>query len=560
MSDELITENDVMVPMRDGVRLRTDVFRPSTGGPFPVLVQRYPYSTRDGFMAIFGRQLAEQGFAVVVQSCRGRFGSEGDFYPFHPDVDDSYDTVEWAAAQPWSSGKVGMYGMSYSGMTQWTAAIARPPHLVCIAPAICTWDWTISGWYFSPSVLTLGLSVAWSAQMTAYEAERRNMAAPLPVFDEVARLIDEGGLGGFQDMARLFEMQQETTHDLCNQRPLRDVVGLRELAPWFRDMCDEDDPDSDYWRRISGAAHADEIDLPVLHVTSWHDYFTKGSLDAFVRMNAKPGQRLIVGPWNHNAQPYRPDADPDAWMFFNYGPGTPIVRFYEHHLKDEHPDFATEAPVRIYVMGENAWRDELEWPLARTEWTPLHLRANGRLAAEAPTLEDPDRFVHDPNDPVPGPIAIGDTFFDPVDLGAVALRPDVLVYRTDPLNADTEITGPVRVELWVESSASSADFVAKLVEEFPDGSAVAVCQGITRTALSAPGPHSVEIDLVATSLLVRTGHRLRLDVSCSMYPTFELNPSTGGRITHDVETATAHQQVFHDRDHPSRIILPVIPR
>ena len=192
-----------MVPIRDGVRLRADVFRPSSGGPHPVLVQRYPYSARDGYMAMFGQQIAAQGYAVVVQSCRGRFGSEGDFYPFHPDVDDSYDTVEWAAALPWSNGKVGMYGVSYSGMTQWTAAIARPPHLVCIAPSMCTWDWTVGGWYTSPGILTLGLALLWSAQMTAFEAERRGVEPPLPTFAEVARIMDEGGLGDLDGVGRV---------------------------------------------------------------------------------------------------------------------------------------------------------------------------------------------------------------------------------------------------------------------------------------------------------------------------------------------------------------------
>ena len=185
-NDDLIEENDVMVPMRDGIRLRADVFRPATGGPHPVLVHRYPYSTRDGFMAMFGRMIAAQGYAVVVQSCRGRYGSEGDFYPIHPDVDDSYDTVEWAAAQPWSNGKVGMYGSSYAGMTQWTAAMARPPHLVCIAPCVSTWDSTVGGWFSSPGVLTMGLALLWSAQMTAFEAERRGLTAPLRAFAEVA--------------------------------------------------------------------------------------------------------------------------------------------------------------------------------------------------------------------------------------------------------------------------------------------------------------------------------------------------------------------------------------
>jgi uncharacterized protein len=561
MTDDLIVENDVMVPMRDGIRLRADVFRPATGGPFPVLVQRYPYSTRDGFMAMFGRQIAQQGYAVIVQSCRGRFGSEGDFYPFHPDVDDSYDTVEWAAAQPWSTGKVGMYGVSYSGMTQWTAAISRAPHLACIAPAMCTWDWTVGGWYFSPGVLALGLALVWSAQMTAYEAERRDVAAPLPQFAEVAKIMDEGGLGNPGVMAHLMELQLDASKELFRRWSQRDLEDVFELTPWFRDWCDHDDPGDDYWRLISGAAHAVDIDLPILHITGWYDYFIKGSLDAYDVLSTRDGQRLIAGPWNHNALPARADADPSAWMFFDFSPGTPVMRFFAHHLKGELPGYADEPPVRLYIMGENVWRDEHEWPLARTEWTSYHLRGDRRLTAELPQDEPPERFVFDPSNPVPGSIAIGPTFGDPVDHSAVAARPDVLVYQTDALAQDTEITGPIRLELWASSSAPSTDFTAKLIEVVADGSSQTLCQGIVRTQGTGATPMRLDIDLVATAVLVRRGSRLRLDVSSSEFPTFDVNPGTGGRISHDdTSTQPATQHVFHDPAHTSRLILPIIPR
>jgi putative CocE/NonD family hydrolase len=560
--DELIVENDVMVPMRDGVQLRGDVFRPATDGPHPVLVQRYPYSPRDGYMAMFGEQIAKQGYGVVVQSCRGRFGSEGDFSPFHADVEDSYDTVEWAAKQPWSNGKVGMYGVSYSGMTQWTAAIAQPPHLVCMAPALVTWDWTIGGWYFSPGVLTLGLALIWSAQMTAYEAERRGVTPPLATFAEVARIMDEGGLGDIDSLHKMFDVQRRAADELFSQRPLRDIKELRELAPWFRDWCDHVDPADPYWRAISGADHAAEIDLPILHIAGWYDYFVKGSLRAYDTMvqAGKPGQRLVCGPWNHNGAQVRADAEPYVWMFFEFGPDTPSMRFFAHHLKGELPDYHEEPPVRIYVMGDNVWRDEQEWPLARTEWTPFHLRSGGLLSTAAPADEQPDSYTHDPNDPVPGSIALGATFNDPVDLDAVAARADVLVYTTEPLDRDIEITGPVRVDLWASTSAPSTDFTAKLVEVFPDTRPVYLCQGVVR-AVGGPGEVvSHKIDLSATSVVAKRGHRLRLHVASSEYPTFELNPSTGDRITHDAGIAAATQHVFHDTGHPSRVILPIIPR
>jgi putative CocE/NonD family hydrolase len=527
-------------------------------------------------MVMFGHQIASQGYAVVIQSCRGRFGSEGDFYPFHPDIDDSYDTVEWAAAQPWSNGKVGMYGVSYSGMTQWTAAIGRPPHLVCIAPTLCTWDWTIGGFYYSPSVLTVGLAVLWSAQMTAFEAERRSTESPLPVFAEAARIMDEGGLSDPAGMTRLFEMQPAAAQPLLDERPLRDLSEFKELAPWFRDWCDHEDPDDPYWRRISAAGRATEIDLPILHTAGWYDYFVKGSLSAFGTMarsggtdRARRAQRLIVGPWNHNAMQVRPDADHSTWMFFDFSPGSPTMRFFSHHLKGELPGYLDEPAVRIYVMGENVWRDEKAWPLARTVWTSYYLHGSertGLLSSEQPVDERPSSFVYNPADPAPGSIAIGPTYNDPVDLDAVAARADVLSYAAEPLPSDMEITGPVTVELWASTSAPSTDFTAKLIEVCADGSTIRLCQGIIRTDAAtrlAPLPGGVyryEIDLAATSVLLKAGHRLRLDISSSEFPTFELNPNTGSRITHDSGTAAATQHVFHDALHPSRLILPVIPR
>lgn len=245
------------------------------------------------------------------------------------------------------------------------------------------------------------------------------------------------------------------------------------------------------------------------------------------------------------------------------------MRFFAHHLKGELPGYAEEPRVRIYVTGENVWRDEREWPLARTEWTPYYLHGtdgDGELSPEPPTDEAPESYLYDPTDPVPGSLMIGPTNNDPVDLDAVAARPDVLVYTTPPLADDLEVTGPVKVELWASSSAPSTDFTAKLIEVFADGSAIHLCQGIVRTDVAdaqsqVPGAvYRYVIDLRVTSTLVKAGHRIRLHVSSSEYPTFDPNPNTGGRITHDVETVPATQHVFHDALRPSRLILPIIPR
>ncbi|MGW0583009.1 CocE/NonD family hydrolase [Streptomyces sp. NPDC002920] len=570
---ELTVENDVMVPMRDGVRLRTDIFRPAGPGPYPVLLQRYPYTPRDGISAMFAQIIARQGYAVIVQSCRGRYGSEGEFYPFVPDVEDGYDAVEWAAAQPWSNGKVGMWGMSYSGFSQWAAAIARPPHLVALAPFTCSWDWGESAWYYAPGVLHLGLALSWSGLMTTEEADRRGVPSPLPGFAAAGAIMDSRGLGDPAKLAEMARLEVEATYSMLDRRPLRDVEELRELAPWFRDHCDHDDRDDPYWEQISAAAHADDIDLPIFHLGGWYDFFAKGNLDAYTALaRTREGQRLLVGPWNHNCVQQRPDADANAGYFVDFSPEAPVMRFFAHHLKGELPTYeAQEPPVRLYVMGDNVWREEQEWPLARTEWTPYHLHcADGdrSLSTLPPSDEQPDEYVYDPSDPVPGSLRTGAAYNDPVDLDAVALRSDVLVYTTPALEAEVEVTGPVALELWASSSVENTDFTARLVDVFPDGAAVTVCQGVVRTGHGVAEPRTpgtayrYEISLWSTSTVFKAGHRIRLDISSSEFPTYDLNPNTGERITHATsdKTVPATQRVFHDELHPSCLILPIIPR
>ena len=457
-----------------------------------------------------------------------------------------------------------MYGISYSGMTQWAAAIARPPHLMAMAPLSCTWNWVDSStWYLAPGVFALGMAVSWSANMTAWEAERRGVAPPLAAIAEAERISDEAGFVDPTARAKVVELQNGAIRPLFDRRPLRDIEELAELAPWFRDWCDHDDPDDAYWRRISAAAHVEDITLPVLHLTGWYDLFTKGGLDAFSTLQGKgvAGQRLVAGPWNHMGGQSRPDAAAELEPIIDPSPESTMMRFFGRHLKGDHPELDDEPPVRLFVMGENRWRDEHEWPLARTVWTPYHLRGDGSLSTDAPKDERPDSFVYDPADPVRGSMALGPALGDPVDLDAVARRSDVLVYTTAPFDTPVEITGPVSLELWASSSAVSTDFTARLIEVFPDGRAVLLCQGVVRTGPTTEGDRH-EIDLWATSVVVEAGHRLRLDVSSSDFPLYDLNPNTGARITHDGsgETVQATQHVFHDEQRPSRLILPIIPR
>ena len=585
--DEIWAQADVMVPMRDGVRLRTDIYLPCGQGPFPVLLSRTPYSTDDGRMAVTGRELAGQGYATVIQHCRGRYGSEGEFYPHRFEVEDGFDAVEWAAVQSWSNGKVGMFGASYLGLVQWAAAMARPPHLIAIAPVSAAWSFFDSNvWYWSQGVLGLGMALMWTGQMTTWEAKRRGVPQSLPAFARIEQAMHEmsSNPAAFETAA---VEQALLLKELLARRPLRDIAELQDLAPWWRDWCDHDDPDDPYWRRMHASEHIDALTLPILHMTGWYDFFTQGVLKGYRTMKTRgttgevrKAQRLVVGPWSHvpGVVP-RPDVScgSDCADMYAHHEGSPVMEFFRHHLKGESPDFDEKPPVRIFVMGVNQWRDEWEWPLLRTRWTRYYLHSNrgagtldgdGALSLQPPTEERADSFVYNPDDPVPGPTAVGLTAGAGIDPRNTGRRPDVLVYSSEPLEEDLEVTGPVTLELWAASSAPDTDFIAKLIDVFPGGDAVPVCQGIVRARYANAHPmqpgaiYRFDIELWATSNVFKTGHRVRLHISSSEYPTYDLNPNTGARITHDGtrRALIATQHVFHDRMHPSRLILPVIPQ
>jgi uncharacterized protein len=584
--NEVGVEYDVMVPMRDGIRLRSDIYVPAGPGPFPVLLCRYPYSVADGMMDRRNREVAGQGYTVVFQHCRGRYGSEGVFYPFHPDVEDGYDAVEWAASQPWSNGRVGMFGASYGGLAAWLAAIARPPHLMAIAPVSASWSFIgCNIWYWTRGVMGLGFALMWTGQMTTWEAERLGVPQTLPVFAEIERSMHELSSDPAAFEKAVVE-QAELLKELLARRPLRDIEELRELAPWWRDWCDHDDPDDPYWRQVHASAHIEALTLPIQHMTGWYDFFTNGVLDGYQTMKrygtsaqVRKTQRLAVGPWSHvpGVVPH-PDipSGPDHPDMYALHPGSTVMEFFRHHLKGENPDFDEQPPVRIFVMGDNRWRDEWEWPLARTNWTSFYLHSDGgantldgdgTLSQQPPASELADSFIYDPNDPVPGPIAVGLTAGPEIDPGNTGRRADVLVYTTPTLEDDVEVTGPVILELWAASSVAYTDFTAKLIDVFPHGEALPIVQGMVRSRQAAAQPlqpgaiYRFDIDMWATSNVFKAGHRIRLHISSSEFPTYEPNSNTGARITDDAsgQTLSAKQQVFHDQAHPSRLILPVIP-
>ncbi len=557
-------EENVPVPMRDGTVLRADVYRPDAPGEYPVLVCRTPYDKNE---QSFGGEHAARGYIVAVQDVRGRYASDGEFRPgFYRadtfDAADGYDTVEWAARLPGSTGKVGTYGNSYNGWTQWALAPTRPPSLAAMyASGIAAnlLDRELCG------VLRLGRVLWWSVNTLAPDQRRRLGDTSGPHTQAVAERIWHE-----QDRAKWLWFL-----------PLLDIPdsALADVAPHFR-----------YWLSDHAQDHFGflqkhkDVNVPVLSVTGWYDQqigtikqFT-GMVENGMTAHARANQRLIVGPWTHTT-----DDLGHTVGSVDFGPAAErnylaiADAWFRAWLKDDPGAIVDWPPVQLFVMGANTWRGEQEWPLARTRYTDFYLHSGGSantpfgdgvLSREAPTDEPPDNYVYDPRDPVMTLYTAGGQQ-EPHDQRALAHRNDILSYATPPLETPLEVTGPITVKLWAASSARDTDFVVKLIDVWPDGFAQELCHGIVRaryresfaqpTLIEPDAVYRYEIQVNPTSNLFRAGHRIRLDISSSDFPNFDRNHNTGLDDYADATLATARQTLFHDHSRPSHVTLPVIP-
>ena len=577
----VIRERNVMVPMRDGVRLATDIYRPDAPGRYPALLTRGPYG-KDGYADNQEHSIwffPQRGYVVVSQDCRARFDSEGDNYdPLFQEGQDGYDTVEWAARQPWCNGRVATTGQSYLGATQYTlAAGPRPPHLVCMAPVSASADFHQSWVYHTGGAMEWGWMVPYAihkGRNTLVRAGREDLLAQM---DEYVLPPDN--------------FAQPLTDAWFRHLPLRDWIDrLKETAPYFHEYFDEEN-DGPYWSRVNLMRHAHGVSLPMFHVSSWYDIFLEGALNGYQSLRdraataeARRSQRLLVGPWAH-IRPYTAPTSGDTGDI-DFGPEAHIelhehlLRWFDYWLKDMETGLLDDPPVSIFVMGENRWRSEQDWPLARTHYTKWYLHSggsantfdgDGTMSTFPPAEEPYDVYTYDPADPVP--TRGGSTLIIPqgvADHREVEARDDVLVYTSEPLERDTELTGPITVTLYAASTAVDTDFTAKLLDVRPDGYAHNLQDGIVRarfrTSVAEPSPirpgriHQYEIDLWSTSHVLFAGHRLRLEISSSNFPRFDRNPNTGAPIGIDARLETALQTVVHTADYPSHVTLPVIPR
>jgi putative CocE/NonD family hydrolase len=566
----VLVDFDVDVPMRDGVRLRANVYRPASEGRWPVLLTRLPYG-KDlplGSSEINPVQAARHGYAVVIQDTRGRFTSEGEWKPFEMEADDGFDTVAWAAQQPFCDGQVGMYGASYFGFTQWAAALRQPPALKAMAPSI-TWCDPQNGLAFRGGALELGTTAHWGLLMG---------------FDTYVRRFqgDRAALG-----ASIFGLAQEVDRLGGNgyaSLPLREFGPLMRhpVLPAFFDRLSAS-VDARLLEPVTILGKHELVDVPTFNVGGWYDIFLADTIRNFQEMRrlGRPS-KLLIGPWTHGA-----GRMPVGELDFGFGAQQSLIglqmdlgrmqlRWFDHWLRGIDTGMLAEAPIRLFVMGTNVWRDEQEWPLARTTYVPYYLAAGGALRAGAADANGGSTtFVYDPADPVPthGGAGLLPPEFSPgpLDQSRIEARPDVLTFTTEPLERDVEVTGPVTVELWASTSAVDTDFVARLVDVWPDGRAFNLTDGILRgryrsglasPTLLRPGEaYQFHIDLWATSNVFRAGHRIRLQVTSSNFPRWDRNPNTGHALGADsaADLLVAHQTVLHDADHPSHVLLPIVP-
>ena len=573
MSDTLpvLLEKDVPAKMRDGITLYADVYRPDAPGRYPVILMRLPYDKTAAETITYAHPswYASHGYVVVVQDTRGRGMSEGEFYPFRDEAHDGYDTVEWAAALPDTNGKVGMYGFSYVGATQLLGAVQRPPHLVCICPGFTTSDYYDYGAYQGGS-FSLAFNSYWAVFLAMDTARRRGLPQR-----EMELLDTMWGIANWHGFM-----------------PLSDFPPLQDgLAPYFYDWLSHPTWDG-YWQPWSLQTRYDRFAVPALHIGGWYDIFLEGTLRNFegIRRHAeseqtRQSQHLIIGPWWH--MPWIPsvgqvDFGPEARNLID----SAQLHWLDHWLKATDNGALDEPPVRLFVMGENRWRTENEWPLARAQATRYYLHSNGlanslngdgTLSQDPPGDEPPDVYVHDPHFPVQSLGGHSCCFpalspMGPADQRAVEYRNDVLVYTTERLTHDVEVIGPVTVTLFAASSASDTDFTAKLVEVYPDGRAINLCDGIIRaryraglerTTLTEPGRvYEYTIAVGSTGNVFKSGHCIRLEIASSNFPMYDRNPGHAG----DISTASfadlclATQHVFHASSRPSCMTLPIVPR
>ncbi|GAC1361215.1 MAG: CocE/NonD family hydrolase [Ktedonobacteraceae bacterium] len=547
---ELQIQFDQRVPMRDDITLSADIYLP-LGSPHvrrPVILERTPYM-KAGISFEMVKYFVRHGYVFVAIDVRGRGDSDGEFLPYFNEGKDGYDAIEWCARQPWSDGNVGTLGASYGGRVQWLAAIERPPHLRAMVVLVPPSDPFVE----TPTGTPGPMHICWLHLVSGRALQSMDV-------------VDWG--------------------DVYKHLPIismDDDIGRR--IPAWRKEVEHAQLDS-YWLPLCYQQHFEQVNVPVLHISGWYDDEQIGTPINYIGMTTRaltPGvreqQRLLMGPWGHATNASQ------RLGAIDFGPQAVIdlraeeLNWYDRWLKRLPVEHVP--PVRIFVMGENNWRDEEEWPLARTAWTLYYLHSaghansrfgDGSLSTSKPEAGQPvDSYRYNPAEPVlfitdPTSSQIG----GPDDYAALQERSDILVYTTEPLTTDIEVTGPIIVDLYASSSAPDTDFMAMLIDVWPNNFRQRLCDGMVRArfrngmdrpALIQPGHvYHYRIDCWNTSQLFRAGHRICLQITSSAFPKYDRNQNIGGPLGVSTELAIAEQHIYHDAEHPSAVVLPIIAR
>jgi|AZIJ01.1.fsa_nt_gi putative CocE/NonD family hydrolase len=571
----VLVDKNIDVPMRDGVLLRADVYRPADEGQYPVLVQRTPYnkemwlitaSTLDPIRA------AAAGFVVVIQDVRSRWASEGGvFFPYRDEEPDCADTVDWAAKQPWSAGVVGCYGLSYMGGNTWLGAASGHEALRAISPTTAPNSfWNNNFW--RDGVMQLSTLVTWALRIIGPAALIRS-GKELPEL-----------------MARLTELADanDAFSELVCERPLNELsAGHKEdenFVPFLYEMFKHPVPD-DWTDKILLNNRHESVKVPALIIAGWYDMLLGADLEHFAGMKANGGTelarentRMIIGPWSHSmfmnmvGQVDFGFRSSGLFMDLKEDLTTLQLRWFSRWLKDEQNGIENEAPVKVFVQGINRWRDEQEWPPARAVPTSWYLGSNAYFGPDKPQHEmSPDSYVYDPEDPCPtcgGTLLMPPKYTPgPIDQAGILGRRDVLVYTSNALSEDLELAGSLSAEIYASTSAIDTDWMIKLCEVRADGKTFNVCDGVLRASYQVHQTGQVfepgevvkwKINLLATAMVFKAGHRLRVIITSSDFPRYDRNPNTGEVGVEAVGSVSALQKVYHDRCYASHLVLPII--
>jgi putative CocE/NonD family hydrolase len=565
---EITIERNVFATMRDGTKLAADIYRPASEGPWPVLLLRLPYDKTQAETSGFAppHWYARHGYMVVVQDCRGRWRSEGNWRPFVDEAADGSDTLAWALQLPGSNGKIGTLGYSYAGANQLLAAPLSAANLAALATAFTNNDF-FEHWTYRGGALHHAFTQSW-ANFLALDTTRRAR-------DEEAEL-------------KLLGAEIECAGNFF-KRPLHYFEEYLEgWAPYYREWLDHDCYD-EYWKSRSARPGLSQITAPVLHIGGWYDIFLEGTIDSYKRLTDKEicpqagEQKLVIGPWYHS--PWHQNmADIDFGADARSCIDALQILWFDKHLRGAKNQLDIEAPVAIFVMGKNKWRFEKQWPPKRSKLKTYYLHSagranslngNGSLDRKAPGDEPFDAYIYDPGNPA---FSLGGhsccnpavTVMGPMDQRSQQSRNDVLLYDSVPLDKDLEVCGAVELVFYAASTACDTDFVAKLIDVYPDGRAINILEGIIKASRRESLSHSrpIEPDAVYeytiklgnTAMLFKVGHKLRLELTSSNFPVYAVNDNSGKRLIDGLiqDRFVATQRIFHDSRYPSRLLLPTV--